>query len=70
MYDLSGTLTNYPKPNGLEQQTFIISQFPRGINLGVTVAGLGSLSRHHSFEKISGRREAEVSGRREERSRM
>lgn len=70
MYDLSSILTNYPKLNGLEQQTFIISQFPRGINLGVTVAGLESLSRLHSFEKILARREAEVSGWREERSRM
>lgn len=70
MYDLSSIQTNYPKPNGLEQQTFIISQCPRGINLGVTVAGLESLSRHRSFEKILGRREAEVSGRREESSRM
>lgn len=63
MYDLSSILTNYPKLNGLEQQTFIISQFLRGMNLGVTLAGLESLLRCHSFEEILGRGEAEESSR-------
>lgn len=70
MYDLSSILTNYPKLNGLEQQTFIISQFLREMNLGVTLDDLESLSGGCSFEKILGRGEAEVNGRRKESSRM
>lgn len=70
MYDLSSILTNYPKLNGLEQQTFIISQFLRGMNLGVTLADMESLSRGRSFEKILGRGEAEVNGQHEGSSRM